>query len=113
MGFFEWIISFFKSEEPKAVEPVKAKAKAPAAQPEAVKVTKASLSKLTKAQIEEKGMKYTGRDKSGRRMEILELENHPYFMASQFHPEFKSRPDKPSPLHFGLVKAALEHKKIN
>ena len=64
-------------------------------------------------QIEEKGMKYTGRDKSGRRMEILELENHPYFMASQFHPEFKSRPDNPSPLHFGLVKAALEHKKIN
>ncbi|MEC8707192.1 MAG: CTP synthase (glutamine hydrolyzing) [Candidatus Thermoplasmatota archaeon] len=62
-------------------------------------------------QIEEKGMKYTGRDKSGRRMEILELENHPYFMASQFHPEFKSRPDNPSPLHMGLVKAALEHKK--
>ena len=65
------------------------------------------------SQIEEKGMKYTGRDKSGRRMEILELENHPYFLASQFHPEFKSRPDNPSPLHFGLVKAALEHKKIN
>ena len=63
------------------------------------------------SQIEEKGMKYTGRDKSGRRMEILELENHPYFMASQFHPEFKSRPDNPSPLHLGLVKAALEHKK--
>ena len=66
-----------------------------------------------KNKIEEKGMKYTGRDKSGRRMEILELENHPYFMASQFHPEFKSRPDNPSPLHLGLVRAALEHKKIN
>ena len=62
-------------------------------------------------QIEASGMKYTGRDKSGRRMEILELEGHPYFMASQFHPEFKSRPDAPSPLHFGLVKAALDHKK--
>ena len=59
-------------------------------------------------QIEASGMKYTGRDKSGRRMEILELEEHPYFMASQFHPEFKSRPDAPSPLHFGLVKAALD-----
>mgnify|MGYP001308489600 FL=1 len=59
MGFFEWIISFFKSEEPKAVEPVKAKAKAPAAQPApAEKVTKASLSKLTKAQIEEKGREF-------------------------------------------------------
>ena len=62
-------------------------------------------------QIESKGMKYTGRDSSGRRMEILELEGHPYFVASQFHPEFKSRPDEPSPLHLGLVKAALAHKK--
>ena len=61
--------------------------------------------------IEAKGMKYTGRDSSGRRMEILELEGHPYFVASQFHPEFKSRPDSPSPLHLGLVKAALANKK--
>jgi|TARA_B110000438_G_scaffold294574_1_gene336184 CTP synthase len=61
-------------------------------------------------QIEAKGLKYTGRDISGRRMEILELEGHPYFVASQFHPEFKSRPDEPSPLHLGLVKAALAHK---
>jgi len=61
--------------------------------------------------IEAKGMKYTGRDLSGRRMEILELEGHPYYVASQFHPEFKSRPDEPSPLHLGLVKAALVHKK--
>ena len=58
MGFFEWIIRFFKSEEPKAGEPVKAKAKAPAAQPASEKVTKASLSKLTKAQIEEKGREF-------------------------------------------------------
>ena len=62
-------------------------------------------------QIEAKGMKYTGRNSSGRRMEILELEGHPYFVASQFHPEFKSRPDAPSPLHLGLVQAALAHKK--
>jgi len=61
--------------------------------------------------IENAGMKYTGRDNSGRRMEILELENHPYYLASQFHPEFKSRPDKPSPLHLGLVEAALSNKK--
>ena len=62
-------------------------------------------------EIESKGMRYTGRDTSGRRMEILELEGHPYFVASQFHPEFKSRPDAPSPLHLGLVKAALARKK--
>lgn len=59
--------------------------------------------------IEAAGMRFTGRDTSGRRMEVLELEGHPYFLASQFHPEFKSRPDAPSPLHLGLVRAALEH----
>ena len=59
--------------------------------------------------IEAAGMRFTGRDTSGRRMEVLELQDHPYFLASQFHPEFKSRPDAPSPLHLGLVRAALEH----
>jgi len=54
------------------------------------------------------GLRFTGRDTSGRRMEVLELGGHPYFIASQFHPEFKSRPDAPSPLHLGLVRAALE-----
>ena len=61
--------------------------------------------------IEEAGMKFTGRNPSGRRMEICELDGHPYFVASQFHPEFKSRPDAPSPLHLGLVEAAIRNKK--
>jgi len=39
-------------------------------------------------------------------MEILELRGHPYFVASQFHPELKSRPLRPSPIHLGLVRAA-------
>ena len=43
-------------------------------------------------------------------MEIGELDGHPYFVAAQFHPEFKSRPHKPSPLHFGLVRAAIKHR---
>ena len=42
----------------------------------------------------------------GRRMEVLELTGHPYFVASQFHPEFTSRPTKPSPLFHGLMLAA-------
>jgi CTP synthase len=42
-------------------------------------------------------------------MEIAELEGHPYFVGSQFHPEFRSRPNKPSPLHYGLVRAAIEY----
>ena len=54
MGFFEWIAKFFSPSEEPAVKPAPAKAKAPAAQPAPEKVTKASLSKLTKAQIEVK-----------------------------------------------------------
>jgi len=44
-------------------------------------------------------------------MEIFELEGHPFFIGSQFHPEFKSRPLNPSPLHKALVEAALANKK--
>jgi CTP synthase len=62
-------------------------------------------------EIESHGMKFTGKDETGRKMEIFELEGHPFYMASQFHPEFKSRPLKPSRLHLGLVQAALEYKR--
>ena len=61
--------------------------------------------------IQEKGLKFTGRSPDGKRMEIAELVGHPYFIGSQFHPEFKSRPGRPAPLHFGLVRAALEFSK--
>ena len=58
------------------------------------------------AKLEGAGLKYVGRSDDGRRMEILELRGHPYFVASQFHPELKSRPLRPSPIHLGLVRAA-------
>lgn len=61
--------------------------------------------------IEREGLEYTGRSPDDRRMEIAEFTGHPYFVASQFHPEFKSRPLGPSPLHYGLVKAAIETKR--
>ncbi|MFQ6128994.1 MAG: glutamine hydrolyzing CTP synthase [Thermoplasmata archaeon] len=61
--------------------------------------------------IEKEGLEYTGRSLDDRRMEIAEFSDHPYFMASQFHPEFKSRPLRPSPLHYGLVRASLEKKR--
>nr|XP_020863134.1 CTP synthase 2 isoform X2 [Phascolarctos cinereus] len=57
-------------------------------------------------QFEEKGLKFVGRDVEGERMEIIELANHPYFIAVQFHPEFSSRPMKPSPPYLGLLLAA-------
>jgi CTP synthase len=61
--------------------------------------------------IQDKGLRFTGRSPDGKKMEIAELNGHPYFIGSQFHPEFKSRPQKPAPLHYGLVKAALERAK--
>jgi len=59
--------------------------------------------------FQEKGLKYTGKSPDGQKMEIAELEGHPFFIGSQFHPEFRSRPKRPAPLHYGLVKAALGH----
>lgn len=61
-------------------------------------------------QIETAGLKFTGKSKDGVRMEIAELDGHRYFTASQFHPEFKSRPLRPSVLHLGLVTAAIDHR---
>ena len=58
------------------------------------------------SQIEAKGMKFTGR--SDRRMEIAEIPGHKFFFSSQFHPEFRSRPGKPSPPFLAFVKAASE-----
>ncbi|CAN4083634.1 unnamed protein product [Withania somnifera] len=58
-------------------------------------------------QFEDAGLSFTGKDESGRRMEIVELPNHPYFIGVQFHPEFKSRPGKPSAVFLGGV--ALTH----
>ena len=57
------------------------------------------------------GMAASGVSPDDRLVEIVELPNHPYFIASQFHPEFTSRPDKPNPLFEGLVRAALAYKR--
>ncbi|XP_024020171.1 CTP synthase [Morus notabilis] len=56
--------------------------------------------------LEKAGLSFTAKDISGRRMEIVELRNHPYYIGAQFHPEFKSRPGKPSALFSGLIAAA-------
>jgi CTP synthase len=57
-------------------------------------------------ELEKHGLRFVGRDETGERMEILELEGHPYFVASQFHPEYKTCPLNPSPLFLGLILAA-------
>ena len=63
-----------------------------------------------KERLEEAGLKCSGVSPDGTLVEMVELEQdkHPFFIASQFHPEFKSRPDKPAPLFVGLIKACLK-----
>ncbi len=60
--------------------------------------------------LEKKGLLFSGRSPDGILMEFMELPAHPYFTATQAHPEFKSRPMKPSPLFDGLLKAAKKKK---
>ena len=57
--------------------------------------------------LEKAGLKVSGTSPDGSLVEIVELPTHPYFIASQFHPEFKSRPTSPHPLFDGLVASAL------
>ncbi|XXG67677.1 hypothetical protein AAC387_Pa06g0963 [Persea americana] len=57
-------------------------------------------------QLEDAGISFVGKDETGARMEILELPRHPFFVGVQFHPEFKSRPGKPSALFLGFIEAA-------
>lgn len=55
------------------------------------------------------GLKFSGTSPDERLVEMIELEEHPFFIASQFHPEFKSRPTRAHPLFRGLIEAALDH----
>ena len=57
-------------------------------------------------QIEEAGLMFVGKDETGQRCEIFELAGHPYYVGVQYHPEFKSRPGRPSPPFLGLLMAA-------
>ena len=60
--------------------------------------------------MEQEGLKISGTSPDGMLVEMVELENkkHPYFIAGQFHPELKSRPNRPAPLFVGLIKACLK-----
>jgi CTP synthase len=60
--------------------------------------------------LENAGLICSGTSPDGKLIEIVEYRNHPYFIAGQFHPELKSRPNRPGPLFVGLVKAAKECK---
>ena len=61
-------------------------------------------------QLAQHGLALRGLSPDGRLVEIIELQQHPWFLATQFHPEFNSRPRRPHPLFQGFVEAALRHK---
>jgi len=64
-----------------------------------------------KQQLEEAGMVFASVSANDQVVEIIELKDHPWFVATQFHPEFQSRPNRPHPLFRDFVKAALENKR--
>jgi CTP synthase len=65
---------------------------------------------LYEPQLAERGMKISGRSPDGKFVEIAELPSHPWFLAVQFHPEFKSKPTRPHPLFASFVEASYRHK---
>ena len=66
------------------------------------------VNNLLRRRLEDAGLVCSGTSPDDRLVEVIELPGHPFFMASQFHPEFKSRPNRPEPMFRGFVGAALE-----
>lgn len=62
--------------------------------------------------MREKGLRASAFDSTGKIINAIELTSHPFWIGVQYHPEFKSRPDNPHPLYLGLIRAALEYKKV-
>ena len=58
-------------------------------------------------QFEQAGMKMSGVSPDGRIVEMIELPDHPWFVACQFHPEFKSRPNRAHPIFADFIRAAI------
>jgi CTP synthase len=70
------------------------------------------VNNVYRQQLVDAGLVVCGTFQDGRLVEVVELADHPWFVASQFHPEFKSRPTRPAPLFKGFVGAALERARL-
>ena len=68
------------------------------------------VSNALRPELEKAGLVICGTSPDGRLVETIELKDHPYFEATQAHPEFKSRPNRPHPLFRGLIEAAIKHR---
>ncbi len=65
------------------------------------------VNNLLRKRLQSAGLRVSGTSPDERLVEVIELDEHPFFVASQFHPEFKSRPERPAPLFRDFVAAAL------
>jgi CTP synthase len=68
------------------------------------------VNNMYRPELEKAGVEFSGLSPDGLLVEIMELKGHPWFVACQFHPEFKSRPMEPHPLFKGFIKAVISHK---
>ncbi len=66
------------------------------------------VNNLLRKRLQSAGLRVSGTSPDERLVEVVELDEHPFFVASQFHPEFKSRPERPAPLFRSFIAAALE-----
>ena len=66
------------------------------------------VNNLLRKRLEAAGLRVSGTSPDERLVEVIELAQHPFFVASQFHPEFKSRPERPAPLFARFISAALQ-----
>jgi CTP synthase len=64
------------------------------------------------ARLEQRGMRFSGMSPDGVLPEIIEYDDHPWFIGVQYHPELKSRPFEPHPLFASFVEAALEQSRL-
>ena len=62
--------------------------------------------------LEERGLRFSAFSDRGRRAEIFELEEHPFYMGTQFHPEYISRPERPEPVYRAFVKACVDRSEM-
>ena len=63
-------------------------------------------------EFEDRGMELSGRSPDGRLVEAVELKEHPFYIGVQYHPEFKSRPQRPHPLFSSFIAAAKERRQL-
>ena len=58
-------------------------------------------------------MRFSGLSPDGRLVEIVEIDDHPFYLGTQYHPEFKSRPNRPHPLFAAFIEASLAYARSN